>query len=73
MSKANPALQIIMLLMLLLSLCGFGWLSDLAGRLVNPWCFYILAVLGVGSGIDYVITWGQRAWQNGRLDRGTGD
>ena len=69
-SKANTAMQIIMLLMLLLSFCGFGWLSDLSGRLVDPFLFYVLAVLGVSSGIDYVITWGQRAWKKGRLDRG---
>jgi len=72
-SKANTALQIIMLLMLLLSLCGFGWLSNLSGLLVDPFVFYILAVLGVSSGIDYVITWGQRAWKNGRLERGARD
>ena len=72
-SKANTALQIIMLLMLLLSLCGFGLLSDLSGQLVDPFIFYILAVLGVSSGIDYVITWGQRAWRGGRLDRSTRD
>lgn len=72
-SKANTAMQIIMLLMLLLSLCGFGWLSNLSGLLVDPFVFYILAVLGVSSGIDYVITWGQRAWKNGRLERGARD
>ena len=72
-SKANTAMQIIMLLMLLLSLCGFGWLSDLSGQLVDPYSFYILAVLGVSSGIDYVITWGQRAWHNDRLGKGTRD
>ncbi len=72
-SKANTAMQIVMLLMLLLSLCGFGWLSELSGLLVDPYVFYILAVLGMSSGIDYVITWGQRAWKGGRLDRGTRD
>ena len=72
-SKANTAMQIVMLLMLLLSLCGFGWLSNLSGLLVDPFVFYILAVLGVSSGIDYVITWGQRAWKNGRLERGARD
>lgn len=72
-SKANTAMQIIMLLMLLLSLCGFGWLSNLSGLLVDPFVFYILAVLGVSSGIDYIITWGQRAWKNGRLERGARD
>lgn len=72
-SKVNTAMQIVMLLVLLLSLCGFGWLSVLARQLVDPYTFYILAVLGVSSGIDYVITWGRRAWRKGRLDRGTRD
>lgn len=72
-SKANTAMQIVMLLMLLLSKCEFGWLSDLSGQLVDPYCFYILAVLGLGSGIDYVITWGKRALRKGRLDRSSLD
>lgn len=72
-SKANTAMQIIMLLMLLLSLCGFGLLSEVSGLLVDPYVFYILAVLGVSSGIDYVNTWGKRAWKKGRLARGTRD
>ena len=50
-SKANTAIQIVMLLMLILGLCGFGQISTLAMLLVDPWCFYLLAVLGcrVGS------------------------
>lgn len=65
-SKANTAMQIVMLLLLLLELCEFPFLSETAGLLVDPYCFYILAVLGIGSGIDYVITWGQRAWHHSR-------
>ena len=67
-SKANTAMQIVMLLMLLLALCGFGGISELALALVDPYCFYLLAVLGLGSGVDYVVTWGLKAW---RLDRGS--
>jgi cardiolipin synthase (CMP-forming) len=63
LSKANTAMQIATVLMLLLWLCDFGWLSLLAGALVNPYGFYLLALLGIGSGLDYVVTWGVRAWR----------
>ena len=63
-SKANTAIQIVMLLMLLLGLCGFGALSEASLLIVDPWSFYVLAVLGVGSGLDYVITWSLKAWRN---------
>lgn len=65
-SKANTATQIVMLLMLMFGLCGFGRISDLAVLIVDPWCFYLLALLGVGSGADYVRTWGRKAWRHGR-------
>jgi len=65
-SKANTAMQIVTVLLLLLALCEFPHVSGLAGALVNPYCFYLLAVLGVSSGLDYVLTWGQRAWRHGR-------
>ena len=63
-SKANTAMQIVTVILLLLALCQFPYLSTVASLLVDPYCFYILAVLGVSSGVDYVITWGQRAWRN---------
>ncbi len=62
-SKANTAMQILVLLMLLLGLCGFGVLSKVALLVVDPWSFYVLAILGVGSGLDYVITWSLKAWR----------
>lgn len=62
-SKANTATQIAVALLMLVWLCGFGALSELVGRLLDPWGFYLLAVLGVVSGIDYVITWSLRAWR----------
>jgi cardiolipin synthase len=65
-SKANTATQIVMLLMLLLGLCGFAQISALMLRMVDPWSFYLLALLGVGSGLDYVRTWGRKAWRHGR-------
>ncbi len=64
-SKANTAMQIVTVLLLLLGLCGFGRLSELALALADPWSFYLLAVLGLGSGVDYVITWGLKAWRYG--------
>lgn len=64
LSKANTAMQIVMLLALLGGLCEFGFVSSLAVQLVDPYCFWILAVLGVSSGLDYVVTWGLRAWRN---------
>lgn len=66
LSKANTALQIGVALLLLLSLCGFGVLSAVAGLVVEPWGFYVLAALGVASGADYVITWSLRAWREAR-------
>ena len=65
-SKANTATQMVMLLLLLLSLCGFGVVSSVAGALVDPYCFYLLAALGIVSGLDYIVTWGYRAWRNAR-------
>ena len=63
-SKANTALQIVMLLLLLLGLCGFGALSGLALLIVDPWSFYLLAILGIGSGIEYAVTWALKAWRD---------
>jgi cardiolipin synthase len=64
LSKANTAMQIIMLLLMLVSLCALEAISPVAGALIDPYCFWILAVLGVTSGMDYVVTWGLRAWRN---------
>ena len=63
-SKANTAVQIVMLLVLLLALCEIQPISGLSGMLVDPYCFWLLAVLGVASGLDYVVTWSLRAWRN---------
>jgi len=71
-SKANTATQIVLLLMLLLGLCGFGALSEITLRIVDPWCFYLLAVLGVVSGVNYVRTWGRKAWRHGQARRAKG-
>ncbi len=66
LSKANTALQIITLLLLLVAHCDFVQLSDWAEAIVDPHLFYVLAILGVASGVDYVVTWGQRGLKTGR-------
>ena len=63
-SKVNTAVQILVLLLVLFGLCGFGVPSDLALAAADPWCFYLVATLSVASGVDYVITWTLKAWRN---------
>ncbi|MDP6374794.1 MAG: CDP-alcohol phosphatidyltransferase family protein [Pseudomonadales bacterium] len=63
-SKINTALQIVLLLLLLVELCAFTTISAWAGLVVDPWGFYLLAVLALMSGGDYVITWSGKAWRN---------
>lgn len=65
-SKANTAAQIATLLLMLLGLCGFGVISELAISLVDPYLFVLLALLGLGSGLDYVVTWSLRAIRRAR-------
>jgi len=65
LSKANTAIQIVALLLLLVALCDFETVSAWASAIVDPHLFYVLAVLGVASGADYVVTWGQRGWKTG--------
>ena len=65
-SKANTAMQIVTVLFAMLELCDFGAVSAVAGQILNPYCFYVLAVLGLVSGTDYIVTWGRRAWHNSR-------
>lgn len=65
-SKANTALQIGVALLLLLRLCEFPTVSAVAALLIDPHGFYLLALLGVASGVDYVVTWSVRAWRAAR-------
>jgi len=60
-SKANTAAQIVVLLLLLLGLCDFPQLSAVARAMTDPYGFWLVAVLAVVSGADYVATWGRRA------------
>ncbi|MBH81812.1 MAG: CDP-alcohol phosphatidyltransferase [Gammaproteobacteria bacterium] len=66
LSKANTAVQIVMLLLLLIYLCDVGVISQLSGAVVDPYCFLLVAFLGVSSGVDYVVTWTLRAWRKVR-------
>lgn len=60
LSKANTAAQIVVVVMALVALCEFGDLSLFCDRVVSPWGIWILALLGVASGLHYVATWGLR-------------
>jgi len=65
LSKANTAMQIVTLCLLASSLLSLGIVTEIALGVLEPF-FYILAVLGVGSGLDYVVTWGSKAYREGK-------
>lgn len=67
-SKANTAMQISIVLLILLGLCEFPAISDLAMDIAQPYGVWLLASLGVVSGLDYVITWTRKAIQQGKLE-----
>ena len=43
-----------------------GIVEACALAIVDPWCFVALAVLGVVSGLDYVVRWGSKAYRAGK-------
>ena len=61
LSKANTAMQIVVLLVLLLSLCGFERLSPIASAIADPYGFWLVSALAIVSGADYVVAWSRRA------------
>jgi cardiolipin synthase (CMP-forming) len=65
LSKANTAMQIITLCLLMAGFLPLGVVAEIAAEAVQP-CFYVLAVLGVSSGLDYVVTWGSKAYREGK-------
>lgn len=65
LSKANTAMQFVTVCLLMASLLPLGMVAELAASSAQP-CFYILAVLGISSGTDYVITWGSKAYREGK-------
>ena len=66
LSKANTAMQLIVLMLLMFSLLPMAVFSEVARAVVDPYGFYILAVLGISSGIDYIVTWGSKAYREGK-------
>jgi cardiolipin synthase (CMP-forming) len=62
LSKANTAMQIVVLLVLLLSLCRFEYVSAFAGSVADPYGFWLVSALAIVSGADYVIRWGRLAF-----------
>ena len=65
-SKANTATQIVVLILLLIQLLEAAPLSPLAAWLVDPWGFALVGLLGIASGLDYVVTWSYRAFRSSR-------
>jgi cardiolipin synthase len=65
LSKANTAMQIVTLCLLMGSMLNLGIVTEIAAGVLEPF-FYVLAVLGVGSGFDYVVTWGSKAYRQGK-------
>lgn len=65
LSKANTAMQFVTVCLLMASLLPLGMVAEMAASSAQP-CFYILAVLGVSSGLDYIITWGSKAYREGK-------
>ncbi len=70
LSKANTAVQIVVLLLLLLELCAFPMVSPIAGSIVQPYGFWLVAALAIASGVDYVVTWSRRAMSQQRPNSG---
>lgn len=66
LSKVNTATQMVVLCLILLDLLALGAVSELANAIVDPFSFYVLALLGISSGIDYVLTWGSKAYRQGK-------
>ena len=57
----SAPMQIVVLLILLLSLCGFERLSPIASAIADPYGFWLVSALAIVSGADYVVAWSRRA------------
>ena len=66
LSKANTAMQIVVTLLMTIALLPFGAVSAMCQAVVDPYAFLILALLGLGSGFDYVVTWGSKAYRESK-------
>ena len=73
LSKMNTAMQIFGLIFLVLSLSGYPYFAaDFEGHLTY-YLFYLLASLGLISGIDYVIVWSRKAISHASSDQRYGE
>lgn len=66
LSKANTLVQILVCLLLLLALCDFRVVSELADTIADPYGIAFMALLGLVSGFDYVVAWSRRAARESR-------
>ena len=61
-SKINTAFQFIALTVILLFLANFPAFTTYLQPLLDPFLFFTLAALGMLSGIQYVVVWTQKAF-----------
>ncbi len=66
LSKANTAMQIVVTVLMMVALLPFDALSAACRAMVDPYGFLILALLGLSSGFDYVVTWGSKAYRESK-------
>ncbi|MEL0047777.1 MAG: CDP-alcohol phosphatidyltransferase family protein [Gammaproteobacteria bacterium] len=71
LSKANTAVQILVVLLLMVSQMPIGELGDDLLGLLQIYGFPVLTLLCVASGGHYLLVWGRHAWQ--RLGTEDGD
>lgn len=61
LSKLNTAFQIFAVIYLVLSLSGYLYFPIELEVLLRSYLFYLLAFLGLISGVDYVVVWSRKA------------
>ena len=71
LSKANTAVQILVVLMLMVSQMPIGELGSDLLQILQTYGFQVLTALCVASGSHYLLVWGRHAWQ--RLGTEDGD
>lgn len=71
LSKANTAVQILVVLLLMVSQMPIGELGSDLLQILQTYGFPVLTALCVASGSHYLLVWGRHAWQ--RLGTEDGD
>lgn len=66
LSKINTATQIISVTFLVLSLLDYRVVTDAVMVLLDPYLFYLLVLMGLASGVDYVLVWSRKAFSKNR-------